>query len=113
MTLKALYRYSKNGPDLMQYFRVMRVDGSTVYLGTDNQLYYEKLQYPEKIQVLERVLYEVHRTRLYIKVIMVGPDEMSDQALSMPPGLDPNDPLLSEASSMGAQITPTEKRKKE
>lgn len=113
ITLKALYRYSKNGPDLMQYFRVMRVDGSTVFLGTDNQLYYEKLQYPEKIQVLERVLYEVHRTRLYVKVIMVGGDEMSDQALSMPPGLDPNDPLLSEASSLGAQITPTEKRKKE
>ena len=50
IALKALYRYSKNGPDLMQYFRVVRVDGNTLYLGTDNTLYYEKLQYPEKIE---------------------------------------------------------------
>jgi DNA polymerase-3 subunit gamma/tau len=113
ITLKALYRYSKNGPDLMQYFRVMRVDGSTVFLGTDNQLYFEKLQYPEKIQVLERVLYEVHRTRLYVKVILVGPEELTDHALNMPSGLDPNDPLLSEAANLGAQITPTESRQNE
>jgi len=111
IALKALYRYSKNGPDLMQYFRVVKVDGSTVYLGTDNQLYYDKLQFPEKIQLLERVLYEVHRIRLHVRVIMVSATDQvtvaSDEA-----GFDVNDPLLSEGAQLGARITPVEKSKR-
>lgn len=110
ITLKALYRYSKNGPDLMQYFRVVKVDGSTVYLGTDNQLYYEKLQYPEKIQVLERVLYEVHRLRLHVRVVLVENLQAAEDAASG--RLAINDPLLSEGQQLGAKITPVEKRRR-
>ncbi len=108
IALKALYRYSKNGPDLMQYFRVVRVDGNTLYLGTDNALYYEKLQYPEKIQVLERVFFEVHRVRLHVRLTMVGPNELQDAPVEAQ-GFDPNDPLLSEGAQLGAKITPMDK----
>lgn len=111
IALKALYRYSKNGPDLMQYFRVVRVDGNIVFLGTNNSLYYEKLQAPEKLQVLERVFYEVHRVRLHVRVVMVeGEDGVPDPATSEL-GFDPNDPLLSEGAQLGAKITPVDKRK--
>ncbi len=111
IALKALYRYSKNGPDLMQYFRVVRVDGNTLYLGTDNTLYYEKLQYPEKIQVLERVFYEVHRVRLHVRLTMVSGNELQDAPIE-PQGFDPNDPLLSEGAQLGAKITPVDKPKR-
>ena len=108
IALKALYRYSKNGPDLMQYFRVVRVDGNTLYLGTDNALYYEKLQYPEKIQVLERVFFEVHRVRLHVRLTMVGPNELQDAPVEAQ-GFDLSDPLLSEGAQLGAKITPVDK----
>jgi DNA polymerase-3 subunit gamma/tau len=111
ITLKALYRYSKNGPDLMQYFRVVRVDGNTLYLGTDNTLYYEKLQYPEKIQVLERVFFEVHRVRLHVRLTMVSPSELQDTPVE-PQNFDPSDPLLSEGAQLGAKITPVDKPKR-
>nr|MBA3874321.1 hypothetical protein [Anaerolineae bacterium] len=111
IALKALYRYSKNGPDLMQYFRVVRVDGNTLYLGTDNTLYYEKLQYPEKIQVLERVFYEVHRVRLHVRLMMVSGNELQDAPVESQ-GFDPNDPLLSEGAQLGAKITPVDKPKR-
>jgi DNA polymerase-3 subunit gamma/tau len=110
ITLKALYRYSKTGPDLMQYFRVIKVDGSTVFLGTDNQLYYERLQQPEKLQLLERVFFEVHRLRLYVRVIMISTEEMNTaMTVNAVPGVDPTDPLLSEAANLGATITPMTK----
>ncbi len=109
--LKALYRYSKTGPDVLQYFRVVRVDGATVFLGTDNQLYFERLQQPEKLQVIERVLYEVHRQRLYVKVLLVATGDMAEPMIAnAPPGVDPNDPLLSMGAELGATITPTEPR---
>lgn len=111
ISLKALYRYSKNGPDLMQYFRVVRVDGNTVFLGTNNALYYDKLQVPEKIQVLERVFYEVHRVRLHVRVVMTEGDDNSSEQSTAELGFDPNDPLLSEGAQLGAKITPVEKRK--
>ncbi|MBI1280342.1 MAG: DNA polymerase III subunit gamma/tau [Anaerolineaceae bacterium] len=111
ISLKALYRYSKSGPDLMQHFRVVRVDGNTLFLGTDNALYYEKLQYPEKIQVLERVFYEVHRVRLHVRLTMVGSNEMQDTPVEAQ-GFDPNDPLLSEGAQLGAKITPVDNTKR-
>lgn len=111
IALKALYRYSKNGPDLMQYFRVVRVDGNTLLLGTDNALYYEKLQYPEKIQVLERVFYEVHRVRLHVRLTMISATDAPDMTLE-PQGYDPTDPLLSEGAQLGAKITPMDKPKR-
>ncbi len=111
IALKALYRYSKNGPDVMQYFRVVRVDGSTLYLGTDNTLYYEKLQHPEKIQLLERVFYEVHRVRLHVRLTMVSANDAPDVDMDSQ-GFDPNDPLLSEGAQLGAKITPVDQRKR-
>ncbi|MEZ4669914.1 MAG: DNA polymerase III subunit gamma/tau [Anaerolineae bacterium] len=107
--LKALYRYSKTGPDLMQYFRIIRVDGNTVFLGTENELYYERLQVPDKIQVLERVLYEVHRVRLHVRVVRSDPGQGDALDSNLPAGLDPDDPLLSEGAQLGAKITPVEK----
>ena len=89
----------------------MRVDGNTVFLGTNNALYYDKLQVPEKIQVLERVFYEVHRVRLHVRVVMTEGDDTSPEQSTAELGFDPNDPLLSEGAQLGAKITPVEKRK--
>ena len=45
--LRAMYRYSKTSPDVMRYFKAQRVEGSTVFLCTDNETYYKRIQpYP-------------------------------------------------------------------
>jgi DNA polymerase-3 subunit gamma/tau len=104
--LKLLHRYSSTGPDLMKYFRVLRVDGNTVHLGTDTSLYYDRLQAPEKIQLLERVLSQVHRVGLRVKVVLSHDGGGADVT---PPDFDPNDPLLAAGRELGAEIKPRER----
>ncbi len=100
--LRALYRYSKTGPGLMEQFRVVRVDGNVVTIGSESSIYVERLLAPEKLQVLERALMDVHRVRLAVKVVQIS----GDQHLPAAGRYDVDDPLLSEAAQLGAQITP-------
>jgi DNA polymerase-3 subunit gamma/tau len=106
--LKVLHRYSSTGPDLMKYFRVLRVDGNTVWLATENNLFYDRLQAPEKIQLLERVLSQVHGVGLRVKIALTnGGDTGNTGGGSLP--YDPNDPLLAAGRELGAEIKPRER----
>src|SRR5205085_3195958 len=47
--LRTLGRMNKTGPDLVQYFRPLKVDGNQVILATDNELYFDRLNVPTKL----------------------------------------------------------------
>ena len=104
LMLRALYKYSKTGPGLMEQFRVVRVDGPVVSIGTESSVLVERLLVPEKLQALERALRDVHRVPLMVKVVQVS----GDQSVAAAPSYDVDDPLLSEAAQLGAQIKPHE-----
>lgn len=106
--LKALARYSKTSPDVMQYFRAFRVEGNVVWLATDNKVYYDRIYgQAQKLEVIMRVLQEVFRVPLKVQIALVSTAELragGDAAKSKP--VDANDPLLSAGLEMGATIRP-------
>lgn len=112
--LRALGRVSKTGPDVMQYFRPLRVEGNVVVIGTDNSLFFDRLQSPEKVAAVERSISAVHRMPLRVRVTLVHQQEGGAESheTSDAPMIDPNDPLLSEGAQLGAKITPVDKSKR-
>lgn len=104
--LKALFRYSSNGPALMQHFRVIRVDGNQVFLGTTTELYFQKLQFPEKIRAIERALHDVHQVQLRVKIVLIGKDDLIDDRHTPSPDadLDMTDPLILTGLELGGEI---------
>ncbi len=113
--LRALGKINRTGPDLVQYFRPLKVDGNVIYLGTDNDLYFERLNHPQKLDLVERALYAVHRVQLRVRVIMsaAGAD-FSAGSEGQPAGSPPNsafdeaDPLLALGRELGAEIKPAD-----
>lgn len=99
--LKALYRYSSTGPDVVQHFRVQRVDGNNVYITTDNSFYFSRLyKHPEKIAVVERALLDVHGVQLRVHVTRSDREGQPSAAREA----DMDDPLLSLARDLGGQV---------
>ena len=95
----------------MRYFKVQRVEGNTVYLCTDNDVYYQRIHpYPEKRQAIEKALGDVFRAQMTIQVVMVNSDEleaMNNASPDNPTGgssVDIHDSLLSTGIELGAEI---------
>ncbi len=105
--LRTLGRLNKTGPDLVQYFRPLKVDGNVLFLGTDNELYIERLQHPTKLELVERALSAVHKVPLKIKVIKVanGGRQDVDAPGDISPDVPLDDPLLALGRELGAEIT--------
>jgi DNA polymerase III gamma/tau subunit len=106
--LKALYRYSKTGPDVLsQFFHPQKVDGNTIFLATANHMQFKKLQEPDRISAVQKAFGDVFKTRLVVKTVLVS-DADQDAAGDAPPpenpDVDPDDPLLSTGRELGAKI---------
>ena len=107
--LRALYKYSKTAPDVMRYFKVQRVEGSTVFLCTDNDVYYKRIQpYPEKRQAIERAIGDVFNAQVTVQVVMVSGAELeamnNGAAVESRAAIDSSDSLLSTGIELGAEI---------
>lgn len=106
-TLKTLGKLNKTAPAVVQFFQPQRIDGNVIYLSTDTQLYFERLQVPEKIQVLERALHDVHHVPVRVKLILVsgsGSPAGGDSSGSPTPGSGDDDELLNTARELGGVI---------
>ncbi|HYO87338.1 MAG TPA: hypothetical protein VER79_01750, partial [Candidatus Limnocylindrales bacterium] len=100
--LKVMYRFSKTSPDVMKYFRAVRVEGNMVHLVTENETYFKRINpFPEKRQIIERALREVFRAPLSVQITLVG---AAGSAPAEKQQLDLNDPLLSVGTEYGAEI---------
>ncbi|HEX2620375.1 MAG TPA: hypothetical protein VHL11_09515, partial [Phototrophicaceae bacterium] len=86
----------------VQHFRVQRVEGNQVFIATDNELFFGRLNgQREKLQVIERALYDVHRLRLKVMVLLV---ENLDEVGNIQSNASFDDPLLSLGAQLGAEI---------
>ena len=105
--LKALYKYSRSGPDVVQAYRVQRVDGNVVYLCTDDNFLYGRLSgQDEKLHVIEKALYDVHQMRLNVQVTLVDNMAKAENGDSKAEPID--DPVISQALELGAKIDTVE-----
>ncbi|PJF28149.1 MAG: hypothetical protein CUN52_13560, partial [Phototrophicales bacterium] len=101
--LKVLHRINKHAPAVLEYYRVYRVEGNTVYLATDNQLYFERLHnQAEKLAVIEVAFKTLYQKRLRVQVVMVSDINQLDREL------DPKlkDPIAQEAVTLGGEVKP-------
>ncbi len=105
--LSAMYRLNKTSPDVMRYFRVLRVEGNVVYLCTDNGVYFDRIHpYPQKRKVIEQALADVFRMPLSVQVVLVSSPEMkaAEAGLATEASVDSSDALLSTGLELGAEI---------
>jgi DNA polymerase III subunit gamma/tau len=102
--LKVLNRYSSTGPAVVQHFRPLRIDGNLVYIATDKNLYYDRLNDPKKLNVLERAMSEVHKVRLRVQLALVDDLDRATTGDTTASPVDLDDPLLSEGLDLGGVI---------
>jgi DNA polymerase III gamma/tau subunit len=110
--LRAMYKYSKTSPDVMRYFRVQRVEGDTVYLCTDNEIYYKRIQpYPEKREIIQKALYDVFQAQMIVQVVLVSGGDLAAMNSGAGDGapIDSGDSLLSTGIELGAEIKKLDK----
>ncbi|MCL4255859.1 MAG: hypothetical protein KJ043_19030, partial [Anaerolineae bacterium] len=101
--LKVLHRINKQAPAVLEYYRVQRVEGNTVYLATDNQLYFDRLyNQAEKLAVIEVAFKTLYQKRLRVQVVLVSDIQQLDREL------DPKlkDPIAQEAVTLGGEVKP-------
>jgi len=110
--LRTLNKRSSTAPDVMQYFRPLRVEGNVIFLGTDNQLFFERLNVPQKLKLVEWAFSAVHKMPLLVKLLLVSPDELGGEPVTSG-GPDMDDPLLSDGLQLGAKISPIEHTKRD
>lgn len=98
--LRVMSRFSKTSPDVMKYFHAQRVEGNIVYLVTENETFFKRINpYPEKQSVIVRALREVFRAPFTLHLALGGAAAgPADQPLNS------NDPLLSVGAEYGAEI---------
>lgn len=102
--LRALQRYSSTSRGVMDYFRVLRIDGNVVTLGTDQDFYYKRIAAAEdKKRLIERAFYDVFRIPVRVHVALVsdlGANERNESAVNV----DRDDPLISTGIEFGAEV---------
>ncbi|MDZ4767114.1 MAG: DNA polymerase III subunit gamma/tau [Chloroflexota bacterium] len=99
--LDRLGAINKQAPDpIRKFFRPVRVEGNIVVLVTENTIYYDRLQDPQRVGLVERALSEVHQRRLHIKVIFANAE--TPQIV----GAASLDPSLAGWAEIGAEIQP-------
>jgi DNA polymerase-3 subunit gamma/tau len=104
--LRAMYRQSQTAPEVMRYFRVSKVEGSTLTLVTDQDLYYQRIEpFPEKKNVIARALFDVFSIRFNIRVKLASAVEADDASRQLPQ----DDPLLAAAADLGAKVRKVKK----
>jgi DNA polymerase-3 subunit gamma/tau len=110
--LKALRRINQSAPAVLQYYRVHHVDGNTVYLCTDNSLYYRRLHGEEaKLNIIERALWDVYKISLRVQVLLVDKMETVSQPVAKSAEDNPHhqldDPVIRDiVDKLGGQYVP-------
>lgn len=102
--LKAVNKYSSTGTSVLEHYQVHHVDGNTVYICTDHVMFFDRLNgEKQKLGVVERALYDVHKVGLRVQVLLV--DDISPIAdLDISSNTNTDDPIIRHALELGAQM---------
>jgi len=104
--LRALNQINNSAPAVLSHYRVHHVDGNVLYLCTDHELYFQRLSgETQKLAVVERALWDVHKVSLRVQVMMV--DDINQINTGAAQGAD--DPLIrTGVEELGGEYTPGE-----
>lgn len=100
--LQQTYRYNRNLPPLLEHAHVRIIDGNRLVLGVKTEFFKEKLTEIERIRIVEQSIFDLHNVKLHVQVQLVDSEIVTDdETLS---DLDEEDPLVSTARELGAEI---------
>lgn len=99
--LKVVYQSSSTAPAVMEHFQVQKVDGNAIVLTTDTELFYRRLNDPQKLKVIEKALRHVYKMPLRVQLALTGAHgEAGDEAK-----FDVDDPVFTAAKELGGKIS--------
>lgn len=90
-----------NLPNLMEYAKVVTVEGNMVTMGVQQQLYLEKLMDETRIRWVERAISRVTDTQLRVRYVLI--DDMENIYHDPVDDLS-DDPVIQEGLGLGGQI---------
>ena len=100
--LKALNKLNSSAPAVVDNFNPVRVEGNVVVLGTDNQLFFNRLNGQEqKLYIVEQALKMVHGMPLRVKVVLL--EEGTSTEANRPASVI-DDPVLQAGIELGGQL---------
>ena len=100
--LKALNQLNSSAPAVVDNFRPVRVDGNVVVLGTDNQLFFNRMHGQEqKLYIVERAIQHIHKVSVRVRVVLLE-EGSNSEASTENAVLD--DPVLQAGIELGGQI---------
>jgi hypothetical protein len=84
------------------------VDGNRLIIGVPNPFFLEKLAAPDRLEQIERAIYEVHQAQLRVQIVLV--EGHSESAVGGPSqvDLDEDDLLRFGIEELGGEIGPDE-----
>ena len=95
----AVHRYNRNLPAMLDHAHIRTVDGNRLILGVGQPIWIEKLTDPNRVQILERALFDLFQERLRVEVILA--DESTTKA---PSDVEDDDPLIELGRELGGTI---------
>jgi len=105
---RLIFQYSHNAadvivnlPHLMDYARVVAVEGNLVIMGVPQQLYLEKLSDDTRLRWVERAISRVTETQLRVRYVL---QEDLETAPSIPDAGILDDPVIQAGLELGGQI---------
>ncbi|HEX9869954.1 MAG TPA: DNA polymerase III subunit gamma/tau [Candidatus Tectomicrobia bacterium] len=105
---KAVARLNRNLPALLDHADISKVDGNRLIIGVPNPFFLEKLAAPDRLEQIERAIYEVHQAQLRVQIVLV--EGHSESAVGGPSqvDLDEDDLLRFGIEELGGEIGPDE-----
>ncbi|GAB4513420.1 MAG: hypothetical protein OHK0046_14080 [Anaerolineae bacterium] len=97
--LRALYRLNRTAPEVVEKYRVFKVDGNVVYICTDDEFLFRRLEGQQaKLEIIETALFNIHNVPLNVQVVLV--DDTGQQRDND----DIDDPVIRTVLELGGEI---------
>jgi len=103
--LRVLYKLNQSAPPVVEKFRVQRVDGNVVYICTNEKFYFERLNFPEKVAIVEHALKQIHKIPMRVQLMLVAElPSMPQEGAVEREDSEIDDPLIQTAIELGGRV---------
>ena len=105
--LTQVHRYSRNLPPLLEHAHVRAIEGNRLILGVQTEFFRTKIAAPERAQVIEQAIFDLHEVKLRLEARVVEgaapPPESRGQRRP-----ETEDPLIAAGKALGGVVDDAE-----
>ncbi len=100
--LKQAHRYDRNLPPLLEHAQVRLIEGNRLILGVQSEFFQQKIAAPERAQVIEKAIDDLHQVKLRIEVRVVAGNPAAEESAAEHP--KDEDPLIAAGKELGGIV---------